>query len=85
MSDIDVEPPRPLAPVSSPGSDATHDAEARLTPEFVDAVVDRVEEGDIEGARALVAPLHPADIADLFELAPGDRSPGCSTPTSSPR
>ena len=31
-------------------------------------MIDAVEAGDDEGARALVEPLHPADIADLFEL-----------------
>ena len=49
------------------------DRDDRLRPEFVDAVLDSVEAGDAETARALVAPLHPADIADLFELAPADR------------
>ena len=49
-----------------------HEAEAHLTPEFVDAVVERLEEGDPVGARALVEPLHPADVADLFELVPAD-------------
>jgi len=33
-------------------------------------VLAAVEDGDDEGARALVEPLHPADIADLFELTP---------------
>ena len=46
------------------------DEDDRLRPEFVRQVLDRVEEGDDDGARALVAPLHPADLADLFELAP---------------
>jgi len=46
------------------------DRDDRLKPEFVRAVLDAVEAGDSEGARALVAPLHPADIADLFELTP---------------
>ncbi|HEV2568621.1 magnesium transporter [Sphingomonas sp.] len=48
------------------------DEDDRLKPEFVRAVIDRLEEGDEEGAHALVEPLHPADIADLFELAPSD-------------
>ena len=52
-----------------------HDDEDRLKPAFVDAVVDRVEQGDIAGARALVEPLHPADVADLFELAPTESRP----------
>ncbi|KQR87784.1 magnesium transporter [Sphingomonas sp. Leaf343] len=46
------------------------DEDDRLRPEFVRAVLDAVEAGDDEGARALVEPLHPADIADLFELTP---------------
>ncbi|MDQ0839446.1 MULTISPECIES: magnesium transporter [Sphingomonas] len=46
------------------------DRDDHLRPEFVRAVLDAVENGDDEGARALVEPLHPADIADLFELTP---------------
>ena len=46
------------------------DRDDHLRPEFVRAVLDAVEHGDDEGARALVEPLHPADIADLFELTP---------------
>lgn len=44
------------------------DEDDRLKPEFVRAVLDAVEAGDSEAARVLVEPLHPADIADLFEL-----------------
>ena len=46
------------------------DEDDRLKPEFVRAVLDAVEAGQAEAARALVEPLHPADIADLFELTP---------------
>ena len=46
------------------------DEDDRLKPGFVRAVLDAVEAGDDEAARALVEPLHPADIADLFELTP---------------
>jgi len=46
------------------------DEDDRLKPEFVRAVLDAVEAGDADAARALVEPLHPADIADLFELTP---------------
>jgi len=46
------------------------DRDDRLRPEFVRAVLDAVEDGDNAAARALVEPLHPADIADLFELTP---------------
>jgi magnesium transporter len=60
----------------APGEDTEIEVEAqldeddRLKPEFVRSVLDAVEDGDTEGARALVEPLHPADIADLFELTP---------------
>ncbi|MEG3147812.1 magnesium transporter [Sphingomonas sp. RT2P30] len=46
------------------------DEDDRLKPEFVRAVLDAVDAGDADGARALVEPLHPADLADLFELTP---------------
>ena len=49
------------------------DEDDRLKPEFVDAVLEAVENGDTEEAHRLVEPLHPADIADLFELTPEDR------------
>ncbi len=49
------------------------DEDDRLRPEFVRAVLDAVEEGDVDAARALVEPLHPADIADLFELVPQEQ------------
>ena len=52
-----------IAPVES-----RHDEDDRLKPEFVREVIDKAEAGDDEGVRALVEPLHPADIADLFEL-----------------
>ncbi|WP_298091787.1 magnesium transporter [uncultured Sphingomonas sp.] len=46
------------------------DEDDRLKPEYVRAVLEAVEDGNDEGARALVEPLHAADIADLFELIP---------------
>ncbi|MDB5713476.1 MAG: mgtE [Sphingomonadales bacterium] len=49
------------------------DEDDRLRPDFVRDVLARVEDGDEAGARDLVGPLHPADIADLFELTPEDR------------
>ncbi|HEX8387898.1 MAG TPA: magnesium transporter [Sphingomonas sp.] len=52
------------------------DEDDRLRPEFVDRVLAAVDAGDLDGARALVEPLHPADIADLFELAPADERRG---------
>ncbi len=49
------------------------DEDDRLKPEFVSAVLDAVDQGENEVARALVAPLHPADIADLIELLPSEQ------------
>ena len=66
-------PPRP----DSSGSDnSVMDSETRLRPEFVDKVLDAVEAGDDETARQLVQPLHPADVADLIELARRDEREG---------
>lgn len=48
------------------------DEDDRLKPEFVRAVLDAVDDGDVGRARELVEPLHPADIADLFELTGQD-------------
>ena len=52
------------------------DEEDRLRPEFVDKVLDAVDAGDDETARQLVRPLHPADVADLIELARSDEREG---------
>ncbi len=46
------------------------DEDDRLRPEFVRDVLAAVEAGDDARARELVSPLHPADVADLFELIP---------------
>src|SRR3954454_3847211 len=67
MSESDFE-----TPATAPPPDARLDEDDRLRPEFVRAVVGRVEAGDAEGARFMVAPLHPADVADLFELVDSD-------------
>ena len=62
--------------LAQPESDTRLDEDDRLKPEFVRAVLDAVEAEDPEGARALVEPLHPADIADLFELTPREDRAG---------
>jgi magnesium transporter len=49
------------------------DEDNRLEPAFVAEVLRYVEAGNAERARELVAPLHPADIADLYELTPADQ------------
>jgi len=57
----------------APAPTSELDGDDRLRPDFVAAVLDAVEEGRDGEARALVEPLHPADIADLFELTPHER------------
>ncbi|MEQ1687175.1 MAG: magnesium transporter [Sphingopyxis sp.] len=56
-------------------SDIQLDEDDRLRPAFVRAVLDAVEAGEPEQARDLVRPLHPADRADLIELAPEAERP----------
>jgi magnesium transporter len=46
--------------------------EGRLSRGFVAQVIAAIDAGDNETARTLVAPLHPADIADLFGLVHED-------------
>lgn len=53
-------------------ADRQLDEDDRLKPEYVAAVLEAVRAGDAPAAHALVEPLHPADIADLFELTPED-------------
>jgi magnesium transporter len=72
MSETEADIHTALPPEGEDAPEPSHDEENVLTHDFVDAVVESVEEGDDDGARALVRPLHPADIADLFELVPGD-------------
>ncbi|MFC4291345.1 magnesium transporter [Sphingorhabdus arenilitoris] len=48
------------------------DEDNRLTRDFVNRVLQAVEDGDNHEAYRLVEPLHEADIADLFELTPSD-------------
>jgi len=55
---------------------AVMDEDDRLRPNFVARVLDAVEAGDDATARALVEPLHPADVADLIELAASDEREG---------
>lgn len=59
-----------------PGAEAPIDEEDRLRPSFVSQVLDAVAVGDDRTARALAEPLHPADVADLIELAARDERPG---------
>ena len=69
MSDSDLE----TSEAEIPAAEETRlDEDDRLRPEYVDEVLEKLEAGDDEGVRALVEPLHPADIADLFELVDRD-------------
>ncbi len=49
------------------------DEDDHLKSAFVREVMDAVDAGAVERVRELAGPLHPADIADLFEQASADR------------
>ena len=72
MSESDTIATPPHEPEGARQADRVHDKEDRLRTSFVREVLDAVADGDDETARGLVADLHPADIADLIELAPTD-------------
>ncbi|HEV2044945.1 MAG TPA: magnesium transporter, partial [Sphingomicrobium sp.] len=83
MSDSDdlaalppVESAAPEHTPPEPERRAVMDEDDRLRPDFVARVLDAVEAGDNVTARALVEPLHPADVADLIELAAADEREG---------
>ncbi|MBW8754975.1 MAG: magnesium transporter [Sphingomonadales bacterium] len=48
------------------------DKENRLKPDFVRRVQEALEAGETDAVYDMVEPLHPADIADLFELVDED-------------
>jgi magnesium transporter len=56
---------------AAPASESL-DEENRLKPEFVRHVLEALKHDDAEAVYALVEPLHPADVADLFELVDED-------------
>ena len=64
---------------AAPAEDQQLDEENRLKPEFVRSVRDALDQEDDGRVYDLVEPLHPADIADLFELL--DREPRPPSPT----
>ncbi len=53
----------------------THDDENTLTRDFVRRVQSALEAGETDQVYNLVEPLHPADIADLFELVDSHERP----------
>jgi magnesium transporter len=71
MSDTELRPSERHADRSEDQREL--DSDDRLKFDYVNAVLDAVEADDPEEAHRLVEPLHPADIADLFELTPEDR------------
>jgi magnesium transporter len=68
MSDSELETPDGALPTA----EDRLDEDDRLKPEFVEMVMDLVAAGNAEAARAVIEPLHPADVADLFELVDSD-------------
>ena len=63
-----------MAPAESrvPDSSDWFDEDNRLKPEFVRRVSEALTRGEADQVYDLVEPLHPADIADLFELIDRD-------------
>jgi magnesium transporter len=51
------------------------DEDNLLKPQFVDSVAAALDQGDEARTYELVEPLHPADIADLFELLEREKRP----------
>ena len=72
MSESDIIATPQHGPEGAPAEDRVHDKEDHIRASFVREVLDAVADGDDEAARSLVSGLHPADIADLIELAPND-------------
>jgi len=75
---IEDRPDFPLeatAPAEEVREIETHDDENTLTRDFVRRVRDALEAGETDEVYSLVEPLHPADIADLFELLDADERP----------
>ena len=65
----------PVAVADAAGESDSLDDENRLKPEVVRRVRDALEAGENDAVYDLVEPLHPADIADLFELIDADERP----------
>ena len=64
-----------LSPAEPARQSETLDDENRLKPGFVRKVIETLDSGDRDAVYELVEPLHPADIADLFELIEPDDRP----------
>lgn len=66
---------------SAVGSESL-DAENTLRPDFVRRVRDSLAAGETDAVYGLVEGLHPADIADLFELLDADERPALAAAIS---
>ena len=72
------EPARPesLRPESQRNAESLDEEDNTLRPSFIRRVTDALDAEDQETVYNLVEPLHPADVADLFELiGPDYRAP----------
>jgi magnesium transporter len=72
MTDPTDAPLHEHSPHEMADASSSLDEDNRLLPGFVSQVCDALDNGDDEAAYDLVEPLHPADIADLFELVERD-------------
>lgn len=80
MSETDLKPDQPHdadvasrdATVDAASGETSLDEDNRLKPDFVRRVKDALDEGETDRVYDLVEGLHPADIADLFELIDAD-------------
>ncbi|MFT4026930.1 MAG: magnesium transporter [Novosphingobium sp.] len=70
MNPEDLADPSPTEAV--PAAEEAHDEDNRLKPDFVRRVQDALDAGENDTVYDLVEPLHPADVADLFELMDRD-------------
>ena len=70
MAETDLREYEAETPVQGEGEQ--FDEENRLKPEFVRQVRESLDDDNEESTYDLVEPLHPADIADLFELLDRD-------------
>ncbi|MFA9200865.1 MAG: magnesium transporter [Cypionkella sp.] len=75
LLDDDLRPGEDAGRPDDRVDDERHDADNRLKPAYVRAVNEALDAGDKALVYTLVEPLHPADVADLFELLDADDRP----------
>jgi magnesium transporter len=68
-------PPEDRDPAVVAEIENNFDEDDRLKPRFVRDMIDLAESGEVAAVRERVGRLHPADLADLFELARTDERP----------